>query len=98
MALLDKLTTSPLGLKGQRPATFDVNPAAALHNVYSTQGTPTVRWAQSNGNAGIVPSPSQLDELDVNAPKLSPVGVVSSVYKSSAGQRYKDLGPAEGRY
>lgn len=98
MALLDKLANSPLGLKGQRPATFDVNPMAALHNVYSTTGTPSVKWVQSNGNAGIVPQPSQLDELDLNAPKLTPVGVVSSAYKSSAGQRYKDLGPTEGRY
>lgn len=98
MALLDKLATSPLGLKGQRPATFDVNPAAALHNLYSVDGNPSVRWSQSNGNAGIVPQPSQLDELDVNAPKLFPVGVVSSAYKSAAGQRYQDLGPTEGRY
>ncbi len=98
MALLDKLAISPLGLKGERPATFDVNPAAALHNVYSVYGTPNVRWVSSNGNAGIIPQPSQLDELDANAPKLKPVGVVSSAYKSAAGQRYKDLGPTEGRY
>lgn len=98
MALQDKLPLSPLGLKGQRPATFDVNPAAALHNVYSVDGTPSVKWVSSNGNAGIIPRPSQLDELDVNAPKLKPVGVVSSAYKSKAGQRYRDLGPAEGRY
>jgi hypothetical protein len=39
-----------------------------------------------------------LDELDVNAPKLKPVGVVSQAYKSKAGQRYRDLGPTEGRY
>jgi hypothetical protein len=75
MAILDKLPNSPLGLKGARPATFDVNPAAALHNVYSIDGTPNVKWVSSNGNAGIIPQPSQLDELDVNAPKLKPVGV-----------------------
>jgi hypothetical protein len=98
MAILDKLPSSPLGLKGVKPATFDVNPAAALHNVYSVDGTPSVRWVSSNGNAGIIPQPSQLDELDVNAPKLKPVGVVSQVYKSRIGQTYRDLGPTEGRY
>jgi hypothetical protein len=44
------------------------------------------------------PRPSQLDELDINAPGLKPVGVVSQVYKSKQGRRYKDLGPKEGRY
>jgi hypothetical protein len=44
------------------------------------------------------PLPSTLDELDLNAPSLKPVGVVSQVYKSKSGRRYKDLGPVEGRY
>jgi hypothetical protein len=98
MSLLEKLPNSPLGLKGIKPATFDVDPATALHNVYSVDGTPNVRWISSNGNAGIIPKPSKLDELDPNAPKLKPVGVVSQVYKSKTGRRYKDLGPTEGRY
>jgi hypothetical protein len=45
------------------------------------------------------PKPSSLDELDSNAPSLRPnTGVVSQVYKSKQGRRYKDLGPLEGRY
>jgi hypothetical protein len=98
MALLEKLPNSPLGLKGIRPATFDVSPATALHNVYSIDGTPNVRWISSNGNAGIIPRPSRMDELDPQAPNLSPVGVVSQVYKSKTGRQYKDLGPDGGRY
>jgi hypothetical protein len=98
MALLEKLPSSPLGLKGIRPATFDVNPATALHNVYSIDGVPKVRWISSNGNAGIIPKPSRMDELDPQAPNLKPVGVVSQIYKSRQGRRYEDLGPVEGRY
>jgi hypothetical protein len=36
------------------------------------------------------PQPSQLDELDPNAPKLKVTGVVSKVYKSAPGQKYTD--------
>jgi hypothetical protein len=44
------------------------------------------------------PQPSNMDELDPIAPNLSPVGVVSQVYKSKTGRRYRDLGPIDGRY
>jgi hypothetical protein len=50
------------------------------------------------GGVTSVRPPARLDELDNNAPNLSPGGVVSQVYKSPIGQRYKDLGPQEGRY
>jgi len=63
------------------------------------------------GGVTTVRPPSLLDELDPNAPKNTQVGpslpgpygvgkgpVVSQIYKSPTGQRYRDLGPSEGRY
>lgn len=98
MGLYEKLPESNLGLKGIRPATFDVDPAKALHNTYSVDGQPSVRWISSNGNPLKIPPPSLMDELDLKAPNLKIEGVVSQIYKSSPGRSYKDLGPAEGRY
>jgi hypothetical protein len=99
MSLEQKLPNSTLGLKGQRPQTFGVNPAPpdSLHDLYSVDGKPNVTWRPSNG-LGFKPQPSTIDELDKQAPNLNPVGVVSQVYKSKTGRRYKDLGPTEGRY
>lgn len=100
MGLLDKLKDSILGLGGIKPQKFGVNPAPpdSLHETYSVDGQPSVMWRLIKGNIGIKPSPSKLDELDPNAPSLKPGGVVSQVYKSKQGRRYKDLGPTEGRY
>jgi hypothetical protein len=105
MPLLDKLPTSTLGLAGLKPATFGVDPIPpdSLHapigsNIYSVNGVPNVTWRLIKGNLSMKPQPSGLDELDANAPSLKPVGVVSQVYKSKSGRRYKDLGPKEGRY
>ena len=100
MALLDKLKDSILGLGGTKPQQFGVDPVppGSLHNLYSVDGNPDVRWRTSNGNLGVKPQPSNLDELDPIAPNLNPVGIVSQVYKSKSGRRYKDLGPTEGRY
>jgi len=39
-------------------------------------GNPNEKWLQNKGNQGIIPKPSQLDELDINAPNLKQVGVV----------------------
>jgi hypothetical protein len=50
------------------------------------------------GGVTAVRPPSQLDELDTSAPNLTPGGVVSQIYKSAAGRRYRELGPSEGRY
>jgi hypothetical protein len=89
-----------------------LNPQASLlHNIYSIYGTDpkvaegsgaTFRIFDYNraalGGVTAVRPPSQLDELDAQAPKLTPGGVVSQMYKSPAGQRYRDLGPSEGRY
>jgi hypothetical protein len=100
MALLNKLKDSILGLGGNKPPQFGVDPVppGTLHNLYSVDGNPDVRWRTSNGNLGVKPQPSTIDELDPIAPNLNPVGVVSQVYKSKPGRRYKDLGPTEGRY
>lgn len=99
MGLLDKLKNSILGLGGNKPQNFGVNPVPpnSLHNLYSVNGNPEVSWRPSNGS-GFKPQPSKMDELDTQAPNLTPVGVVSQVYKSKPGRRYKDLGPTEGRY
>jgi hypothetical protein len=101
MGLLDKLPTDgTLSLKGNKPQTFGVNPIPpnSLHQLYSVDGNPSVDWRLIKGNLPNKPLPSRLDELDAQAPDLKPVGVVSQVYKSKTGRRYKDLGPKEGRY
>ena len=100
MGLLDKLKDSILGLGGNKPTKFGVNPVPpdSLHQLYSVDGNPNVTWRLINRNLPMKPQPSTIDELDPNAPSLSPVGVVSQVYKSKQGRRYKDLGPKEGRY
>ena len=75
-----------------------------LHRTYSVDGIPNVRIVDFNRTAlggsttlGLS-TPSRIDELDTNAPNLTPVGVVSQVYKSRAGRQYRDLGPRNGRY
>ena len=62
MGLLDKLTSSILGLRGEKPQTFGVNPIPpdSLHDTYSTDGIPDVTWRKING-AGTKPQPSRLD-------------------------------------
>jgi len=100
MPLLDKLPTSTLGLGGNKPLSFGVNPIppGSLHDTYSVDSNPNVTWRLIKRNLPMKPQPSVLDETDINAPNLRPVGVVSQIYKSSTGRRYKDLGPKEGRY
>jgi len=100
MGLLNKLKDSILGLGGIKPQQFGVNPIPpdSLHELYSVDGNPNVSWRLIKGNLSNKPQPSTLDELDAKAPNLKPNGVVSQVYKSKSGRRYKDLGPAEGRY
>ena len=72
---------------------------------YSVDGSPNVRIRDFNraalGGVTRVKPPSTLDELDRNAPNNTRAGlggVVSQIYKSPAGRRYKDLGPQPGRY
>jgi hypothetical protein len=100
MGLLDKLKNSILGLGGNKPQQFGVNPIPpnSLHQLYSVDGNPDVNWRLIKGNLPNKPLPSTLDELDPNAPNLQSSGVVSQTYKSKRGRTYRDLGPTEGRY
>ena len=62
MGLLDKLKSSILGLKGEKPQSFGVNPVPpdSLHLTYSTDGKPDVTWRTISG-VGPKPQPSRLD-------------------------------------
>jgi hypothetical protein len=65
MGLLDKLTSSILGLRGEKPQNFGVNPVPpnSLHDTFSTDGIPDVTWRKISGN-GTKPQPSRLDVGD----------------------------------
>jgi hypothetical protein len=89
---------------GYIDASANVNPAVSkLQNTYSIDNNPVVRLKDFNrtGTALIRPGAS-LDELDPNAPRNTQAGlpgsVVSQIYKSATGRKYKDLGPQPGRY
>ena len=73
-----------------------------LQYTYSVDGDPNVRVQDYNraalGGVTTVRPPARLDELDPNAPNLSPGGVVSQNYNSIPGRNYRDLGPQPGRY
>jgi hypothetical protein len=76
-----------------------------LQNTYSVDGNPNTRIVDFNraslGGVTAVRPPSRYDELDPDAPKNPQVGpgnVVSQIYKSAPGRKYKDLGPQPGRY
>ena len=78
---------------------------SALQYTYSVDSNPSkVRIVNFNKTqySPVLPAESQLDELDVRAPKNTSAGragsVVSQIYKSSTGQKYKDKGPKDGRY
>jgi len=86
--------------------TLNLDPASSnLHNTYGVDGDPNIRIKDFNraalGGVTTIKSPSTIDELDPNAPnnfQAGRGGVVSQIYKSPVGRRYKDLGPSEGRY
>ena len=75
-----------------------------LQNTYDVNSNPNVRIIDFNKTQykSYLPPESQLDELDINAPKNLRAGsvgsVVSQIYKSKTDRKYKDLGPVEGRY
>ena len=113
MPVIDQLSKSNLSLAGNGfkaepnsaawgyiDASSNLDPAASsLQNTYSVDSIPNVRLKDFNKNGvTTVKAESRLDELDPNAPKLQPRGVVSQTYKSKSGLTYKDLGPAGGRY
>lgn len=62
MGILSNFAKSVLGLKGKAPQTFGVDPAGALHNQYSNEGTPKIKWRTISGE-GMKPQPSKLDNL-----------------------------------
>jgi len=65
MGLLDKLKSSILGLGGNKPTQFGVDPTPpeSLHLTYSTTGKPDVKWRTISGT-GPKPQPSRLDIND----------------------------------
>lgn len=73
-----------------------------LQDTYSVDGNPNVRLIDFNKDNNLtVRPPARLDELDPNAPNNTEAGkggVVSQIYKSATGRKYKDLGPQPGRY
>jgi hypothetical protein len=76
-----------------------------LQYTYSVDGNPNERIVDFNrtalGGVTTVRPPARLDELDPNAPNNTQAGmggVVSQIYKSAQGRKYKDLGPQPGRY
>jgi hypothetical protein len=62
--ILSNLTKMVLGLKGEKPSNFGVDPIPpnSLHDQYSTTGKPNVKWRTISGT-GMKPSPSKLDNL-----------------------------------
>jgi hypothetical protein len=62
--ILSNLTKMVLGLKGEKPSNFGVNPIPpnSIHNTYSTTGEPDVKWRTISGT-GMKPAPSRLDNL-----------------------------------
>ena len=113
MPVEDQLPKSTLSLQGNgfnpqqnQPAwgyqdsSANLDPAVSkLQNTYSVDSNPLVRLKDFNRNGLAVVRPeARLDELDTNAPNLTPAGVVSQIYKSKVGRQYKQLGPQPGRY
>jgi hypothetical protein len=62
MGILSSLSKMVLGLKGEKPTQFGVDPIppASLHDQYSTTGKPAVKWRTISGE-GMKPQPSRLD-------------------------------------
>lgn len=105
-AIINQLTNSNLSLDGPngfqartfgyfpQPSPIDGTTATALHRDFSIFGTPLVNVKDFNGSIFNTPQ-SNLDETDPLAPN-NLLGI--QIYKSNPGQKYKDLGPSDGRY
>lgn len=105
MPIIDQLTQSNFSLDGTtgftnrefghfpQPSPIDGSPTA-LHRDYSIFNTPNVNVKNFNGSVFNTPA-STLDETDPIAPNNT---TGTQIYKSTAGQNYKDLGPADGKY
>jgi hypothetical protein len=114
MPIIDQLKQSNLSLDGSRglaardfgfkpaPSPVEGAVATALHRDYSALANPgKVNVVDFNGTIFNKPA-STLDETDPIAPNNFAAGsagsVVSQIYKSSVGQKYKDKGPLGGHY
>jgi hypothetical protein len=62
--ILSNLKNMVLGLKGNKPSNFGVDPIPpnSLHDEYSTTGVPNVKWRTISGT-GMKPTPSKLDDI-----------------------------------
>jgi hypothetical protein len=107
--LTRKLQDASWGFSNPSITAPTINPLdpslSALQNTYSVDSNPAnVRIVSFNKTAyaPFLPKESKLDELDTNAPTNRQAGlrgsVVSQIYKSATGKKYKDLGPKDGRY
>jgi hypothetical protein len=102
------LKTPSWGFKNPDIKDTKLNPLdpklSVLQNTYSTNTTPVTQIVSFNKTAyrPYLPTESNLDELDPKAPSNTQAGIagsiVSQIYKSSTGKKYKDLGPSDGRY
>jgi hypothetical protein len=85
--LTSQLPNSNLGLKNQTPPTFGATPlgihgsATALHDTFSTNGTPTISFNSSN-SARPKLIPSQLDDIKAT---------LESPYTPGAGSYLQNL-------
>jgi len=105
-----KLKTPSWGYKNPTIDPAALNPLdpllSGLQNTYDVDSKPLVSVVNFNKSPypNYLPKESILDELDSSplAPKNKQVGtktsVVSQIYKSAAGKKYKDLGPKDGRF
>ena len=102
------LLTPSWGFKNPNITDEKLNPLdpklSVLQNTYSTNTTPVTQIVSFNKTAykPYLPTESNLDEIDPKAPSNTQAGIagsiVSQIYKSSTGKKYKDLGPSDGRY
>jgi hypothetical protein len=100
--------TAAWGFKNPNIKDETLNPLdpslSILQNTYDVNSNPLTQIISFNKTAykPYLPTESVLDELDKNAPFNKQAGlagsVVSQIYKSSIGKKYKDLGPKDGRY
>jgi hypothetical protein len=104
-----KLQDASWGFNNPNVTAPNLNPLdpalSALQYTYSVDSNPAnVKIVSFNKTPykPFLPKQSKLDELDTNAPFNKEAGlkgsVVSQIYKSATGKKYKDLGPSDGRY
>jgi hypothetical protein len=105
-----QLRTPSWGYKNSAITAPALNPLdpilSGLQNTFDVDGNPKVSVVNFNKSTtpNYLPKESNLDELDPSdlSPKNKQVGtktsVVSKIYKSAPGKKYRDLGPKDGRF